>query len=50
MIKTYNDLSSSTEPDIFEINKHQKYILNWLIHYASKIGMNIKSGMQTNTA
>ncbi len=36
MIQIYCDLSSSDEPDIFDIAKEQKHILNQLIHFASK--------------
>ncbi len=36
MIKTYKDSFSLDEPDIFNIIKGQKHILNQLICFASK--------------
>ncbi len=35
MAKSYHDLTSSDEPDIFDISPEQKHILNQLIHFAS---------------
>ncbi len=35
MSKTYHNLSNLIEPDIFDINKEQKHLLNRFIHLAS---------------
>ncbi len=34
MSTTYHNLSSSNEPDIFDINKYKKHLLNGFIHLA----------------
>ncbi len=36
MTQAYCDLTSLDEPDIFDINKNQKQILNQLVHTALK--------------
>ncbi len=36
MIQIYCELSSSDEPAIFDITKHQRHILYQLIHFACK--------------
>ncbi len=33
--KTHQDLTSSDELDIFDINQDQKYTLNQLVHFPS---------------
>ncbi len=35
MTQTYHGLTSSDEPDVFDINQQQKHILNQLIYFAS---------------
>ncbi len=36
MSQIYRNLTSSDEPDIFDIDNYQKHILNQLIHFALK--------------
>ncbi len=49
MSHLFYTLTSSDKPDIFNNNRDQRYILNHLIHFASKIG-NIKNGIKIDAA
>ncbi len=50
MSQTYCYLTSSYEPDIFDINRDQKHTLNQLIHFVLKTGRPNTSGIESIAA